>query len=73
MRIAVLGTGSVGRRIAGKLVELGHEVTMGSRSAGNEALREWVSDAGEGAAGGNLAGKVLASRPPSPRRGWSSR
>jgi ketopantoate reductase len=46
MRIGVLGTGSVGRRIAGKLVELGHEVTMGSRSADNEALREWVEGGG---------------------------
>jgi predicted dinucleotide-binding enzyme len=55
MRVAVLGTGSVGRAIAGKLVELGHEVTMGSRSADNEALREWVAGAGEGAGGGSFA------------------
>jgi len=55
MRIAVLGTGSVGRQIAGKLVELGHEVTMGSRSTDNESLREWVDGAGEAAAGGTFA------------------
>lgn len=55
MRVAVLGTGSVGRRIAGKLIELGHEVTMGSRSADGEALREWVDGTGEGAAGGTFA------------------
>jgi predicted dinucleotide-binding enzyme len=61
MRIAVLGTGSVGRRIAGKLVELGHEVTMGSRSADNEALREWVEAAGEGAAGGTFAVAAAAA------------
>jgi predicted dinucleotide-binding enzyme len=61
MRIAVLGTGSVGRRIAGKLVELGHEVTMGSRSADNEALREWVEAAGEGAAGGTFAEAAAAA------------
>jgi 8-hydroxy-5-deazaflavin:NADPH oxidoreductase len=30
MRIGVLGTGMVGRTIATKLVELGHDVTMGS-------------------------------------------
>ena len=30
MRIAVLGTGGVGRSIASRLGELGHEVTMGS-------------------------------------------
>ena len=36
MRIGVLGTGTVGRTLAGKLVELGHEVRMGSRETGNE-------------------------------------
>ena len=36
MRFGVLGTGMVGRALAGKLVSLGHEVTMGSRQAGNE-------------------------------------
>lgn len=55
MRIAVLGTGVVGRTIAGKLVELGHEVTMGSRSADSEALTEWLAEAGEGARGGGFA------------------
>jgi 8-hydroxy-5-deazaflavin:NADPH oxidoreductase len=40
MRIGVLGTGMVGQTIATKLVELGHEVTMGARSAGNEKAVE---------------------------------
>lgn len=31
MRIAVLGTGSVGRALAGRLAALGHEVTVGTR------------------------------------------
>lgn len=31
MRIAVLGTGSVGQALAGRLEELGHDVTMGTR------------------------------------------
>ena len=31
MKIAVLGTGMVGRAIAGRLDELGHEVTVGTR------------------------------------------
>ncbi|HXV04844.1 MAG TPA: NAD(P)-binding domain-containing protein [Solirubrobacterales bacterium] len=55
MRIGVLGTGTVGRTIATKLVELGHEVTMGSRSAENEAMREWVDSTGGAAAGGTFA------------------
>jgi predicted dinucleotide-binding enzyme len=55
MKIAVLGTGSVGRTIATKLVGLGHGVTMGSRSAESEALLEWVRETGDPAAGGNFA------------------
>jgi predicted dinucleotide-binding enzyme len=35
MRIAVLGTGMVGQAIAGKLTELGHDVRVGSRTAGD--------------------------------------
>ncbi len=35
MNIAVLGTGTVGRTIAGKLTEIGHDVRLGSRTAGD--------------------------------------
>jgi predicted dinucleotide-binding enzyme len=38
MRIGVLGTGVVGTTIAGKLRELGHDVLIGSRSAGEDAV-----------------------------------
>ena len=38
MRIGVLGTGMVGQSIGGKLVELGHDVMMGARAAGNEKV-----------------------------------
>ena len=55
MRIGVLGTGIVGRTIASRLVELGHEVTMGSRTADNEQAAEWVATAGAGAAHGTFA------------------
>src|SRR5215203_4859958 len=37
MRIGVLGTGMVGRALAGKLRELGHDVVVGSRVAGDDA------------------------------------
>lgn len=60
MRIGVLGTGSVGRTIATKLLELGHEVTMGSRSAESEGLNEWLGEAGEGAGGGTFADAASA-------------
>src|SRR5919199_5873986 len=55
MRIGVLGTGMVGQTLATKLVELGHEVTMGARAAGNEKAAEWASGADEGAAEGSFA------------------
>ncbi len=55
MRFGVLGTGMVGRTIAGKLAELGHEVKMGSRSAGNEKAVEWAAGAGESASEGSFA------------------
>ena len=55
MRFGVLGTGMVGQGIAGKLVELGHEVKMGSRQAGNEKAVAWASEAGDGASEGSFA------------------
>jgi hypothetical protein len=42
MKIGVLGTGMVGQAIASKLVELGHHVMMGSRSADNAKAAEWA-------------------------------
>jgi 8-hydroxy-5-deazaflavin:NADPH oxidoreductase len=38
MRIGVLGTGMVGRAISGRLAELGHDVRVGSRSAGEDRV-----------------------------------
>ncbi len=55
MKLAVLGTGMVGQTIASKLVSLGHEVKMGSRSAGNAKAVEWVKKAGGGASEGTFA------------------
>ena len=46
MNIGVLGTGMVGQTIATKLVQVGHEVTMGSRTGGNERATEWVDAVG---------------------------
>ncbi len=55
MHIGVLGTGVVGQTIATKLVQLGHEVTMGSRNAGNEKAVAWASAAGEHAREGTMS------------------
>jgi 8-hydroxy-5-deazaflavin:NADPH oxidoreductase len=43
MKIAVLGTGMVGQTIGSKLLELGHEVCMGSRTAMNEKAVKWAA------------------------------
>lgn len=53
MKIAVLGTGEVGHTLATKLASLGHEVTMGSRTADNPAAKEWA--AANGASHGTFA------------------
>ncbi|GGW99578.1 NADPH-dependent F420 reductase [Streptomyces lomondensis] len=55
MRYAVLGTGEVGRTLGGRLVELGHEVTLGSRTRDNPAAAEWAAAAGAGARTGTFA------------------
>ena len=46
MKIGVLGTGMVGATIGTKLVELGHEAMMGSRSKDNEKAAAWAKSAG---------------------------
>jgi predicted dinucleotide-binding enzyme len=40
MNITVLGTGAVGRAIAGRLDDLGHDVTMATRDPADTAARE---------------------------------
>ncbi len=48
MRIAVIGSGSVGTGLARAWSGLGHSVVIGSRSPGSERLVELVSDIGNG-------------------------
>jgi predicted dinucleotide-binding enzyme len=55
MRYGVLGTGTVGRVLAGRLVEVGHEVRMGSRTPDNEAAAAWAAEAGPHASHGTFA------------------
>ena len=55
MKLGVLGTGIVGKTIATKLVQLGHEVKMGSRTAGNEKAVEWAKANGAKASNGTFA------------------
>jgi|ERR1051326_5712340 predicted dinucleotide-binding enzyme len=60
MKIAVLGTGNVGNTIASKLVQLGHEVKMGSRTAANEKAAAWVKNMNSGKASQGTFGEAAA-------------
>jgi predicted dinucleotide-binding enzyme len=55
MKIAVLGTGMVGKTIATKLVNVGHQIMMGSRTANSDAGQEWLRSVGGKAQVGTFA------------------
>jgi len=64
MRIAVLGTGMVGRSIAGRLDELGHDVVVGTRDAGATSARtdpDGMGNPGYGTWAGGHPGVRLAT------------
>ncbi|QFG22728.1 NADPH-dependent F420 reductase [Actinomadura sp. WMMB 499] len=46
MKIAVFGTGDVGRCLATRLAGLGHDVVLGSRTADNPAAAAWAAEHG---------------------------
>ena len=55
MKIGVLGTGTVGQTIASALVQRGHDVKLGARSATNAKASEWAKGAGARASHGTFA------------------
>jgi predicted dinucleotide-binding enzyme len=55
MRIGVLGTGVVGQTIGGRLVQLGNDVKLGSRTANNEKAAKWAAETGGSASQGTFA------------------
>lgn len=55
MQIAVLGTGNVGDAIGSKLIEVGHTVMMGSRTADNEKAKTFVAKHNGKASAGTFA------------------
>ena len=55
MKLGILGTGMVGNAVGTKLVQLGHEVKMGSRTPNNEKAAEWVKANGPNASQGTFA------------------
>lgn len=54
-KIAVLGTGMVGNTIGTKLISLGYDVMMGSRTPANEKALAWVEANGVHASAGTFA------------------
>src|ERR1700752_3270848 len=55
MKIGIIGTGVVGSAIGTRLVQIGHEVMMGSRTANNEKAAQWVKASGNKASQGTFA------------------
>ncbi len=55
MKIGVLGTGEVGQTIGSKIVQLGHEVMMGSRDEANIKATTWAKQEGPRASFGTFA------------------
>ena len=54
-RVGVLGSGVVGRRLAGAFAGRGHDVMIGSREPGKPELSEWLSGDGAGITAGTFA------------------
>lgn len=54
MNAGILGTGTVGRTIGSRLIELGHRVRLGGRSAANERAIAWAASEGERASSGTF-------------------
>jgi predicted dinucleotide-binding enzyme len=54
-KIAVFGTGVVGKTIGTKLIRLGYEVMMGSRTVTSEKAIAWVDASGKHASAGSFA------------------
>jgi predicted dinucleotide-binding enzyme len=55
MKIAVLGTGEVGRVLGAGFVKRGHEVMIGSRDPSSAKVHEWLARTGAGASAGTFA------------------
>jgi hypothetical protein len=55
MKIGILGSGIVGQTIGSKLVQLGHDVMLGSRDAANPKAIAWAKEEGHGALFGTFA------------------
>ena len=44
MKVGILGSGDVGRRLSDALIELGHMVKIGTRDPNKDEVVQWVSN-----------------------------
>jgi predicted dinucleotide-binding enzyme len=54
MKIGILGTGAVGQTIGTALINKGHQVMLGSRTANNEKAIAWTAQNGSAASNGTF-------------------
>jgi predicted dinucleotide-binding enzyme len=59
-RIGVLGTGPVGQALSGRLIELGHDVLVGSRTASSDLVRTFAEAAAHGDVVVNATGGIVS-------------
>jgi predicted dinucleotide-binding enzyme len=47
MKIGIIGSGDVGRRLSDGLIEFGHTVKIGTRDPSQARIVEWITKHGE--------------------------
>ena len=52
MRIGIIGSGDVGRRLADGLLQIGHQVKIGTRDTSKREVVEWIDELRKKGAGG---------------------
>ena len=55
MRIGIIGSGDVGRRLADGLLQIGHQVKIGTRDTSKREIVEWIDELRKKGAGGKEA------------------
>ena len=61
MKYGILGTGNVAQEIGSKLIQLGHEVKLGTRNPKNENALNWAKKNGSKASVGTFTEAVKFS------------
>ena len=56
MKIGILGSGDVGKKLASGFISIGHEVMLGSRNPSSENVKGWIAANGTSARAGTFEG-----------------